>query len=113
MRLYQLSVPVDDAWNVMNQLGDVGHAHFIDLNKNNSPYNLKYTPEVKLCEDTERKLAYLFDQCKKHYIEITPPDNIKGFLDQLQNIRVQKQKAINLLLGEIVNDINSKEKFVQ
>ena len=33
MRLYQLNVPKDDAWNVMNEFGDVGKAHFIDLNK--------------------------------------------------------------------------------
>ena len=81
MALYQLTVPVDDAWNVMNQLGDNGMTHFIDLNKQESPYNLKYTPEVKICEDTERKLAYLFDQCKKNYIQVTPPDNIPGFLE--------------------------------
>jgi hypothetical protein len=26
MRLYQLNVPKDDAWNVMNEFGDVGKA---------------------------------------------------------------------------------------
>ena len=43
MRLYQLNVPKDDAWNVMNEFGDVGKAQFIDLNKDESPYNLPYT----------------------------------------------------------------------
>jgi vacuolar-type H+-ATPase subunit I/STV1 len=27
----------------MNEFGDVGKAHFIDLNKEESPYNLPYT----------------------------------------------------------------------
>jgi hypothetical protein len=28
---------------VMNEFGDIGKAHFIDLNKEESPYNLPYT----------------------------------------------------------------------
>ena len=43
MRLYQLTVPKDDAWNVMNEFGDVALAHFIDLNKEESPNDLPYT----------------------------------------------------------------------
>ena len=43
MRLYQLTVPKDDAWNVMNEFGDVGLAHFIDLNKDEQPGSLPYT----------------------------------------------------------------------
>lgn len=65
MRLYQLTVPKDDAWNVMNEFGDVGLAHFIDLNKDESPFTLPYTTQIKQCEESERKLNYLLDQCKK------------------------------------------------
>lgn len=58
-------------------------------------------------------MSYLFDQCKKHYIGITPPDNIAGFLEQLRKIKDKKQKAINLLLEEIQKDISVKEQFIQ
>ena len=43
MELYQLTVPKDDAWDVMNSFGDLGMAHFIDLNKEDSPYTLPYS----------------------------------------------------------------------
>ena len=43
MKLYQLTVPKDDAQSVMNEFGDIGYAHFIDLNQDESPYNLPYT----------------------------------------------------------------------
>jgi hypothetical protein len=56
-----LTVPKDDAWNVMNEFGDTGLAHFIDLNKEESPYSLPYTNQVKQCEETERKLQFLLD----------------------------------------------------
>lgn len=80
MGLYQLTVPKDDAWDVMNKFGDLGLAHFIDLNKEESPYNLPYTAQIKSCEETERKLAMLLDQCKKNFIKVTPPEDISGFL---------------------------------
>lgn len=42
MNLYQIAVPKDDAPNVFNEMGEVGMAHFIDLNADESPYNLPY-----------------------------------------------------------------------
>ena len=113
MRLYQLNVPKDDAWNVMNEFGDVGKAHFIDLNKEESPYNLPYTQKIKACEETERKLDYLLDQCKKNVIPVNPPANIDGFLKQLRRIKENKKKAINLLLEEIQKDVKQQESFIQ
>lgn len=59
MNLYQLAVPKDDAQSVMNELGDVGLSHFVDLNSEESPYNLPYTQQIKACENAERSLAYL------------------------------------------------------
>jgi vacuolar-type H+-ATPase subunit I/STV1 len=109
MNLYQLAVPKDDAQSVMNELGDVGLAHFIDLNAEESPYNLPYTPQIKACENTERLLAYLQSECKKHMIKINPPKNIDGFLHQLKIISDSKKKALNLLFEEIQKEIAKQE----
>jgi hypothetical protein len=113
MKLYSLQVPKDDAWNVMNELGDIGHCQFLDLNKDEAPGNLAFTRQIKSCEESERKLAYLFDQCKKHYVEITPPENVEGFIHQLTKIKENKNKAISLLLDDIQKDIGQQEKFIQ
>lgn len=56
MRLYQLTVPKDDAWEIMNDFGEHSLSHFIDLNKDEQPYSLPYTAQVKSCEESERKL---------------------------------------------------------
>ena len=47
MKLYQLTVPKDDAQSVMNEFGDIGFAQFIDLNQDESPYNLPYFKVIK------------------------------------------------------------------
>ncbi len=33
MEMYQVTMPKDDAWYIMNELGMMGVVHFIDLNK--------------------------------------------------------------------------------
>ena len=58
MTLYYIAVPKDDAWDVMNQLGNLNVAHFIDLNKGEQPFNLPYANEIKRCEETERRILY-------------------------------------------------------
>ena len=69
--------------------------------------------KVKSCEESERKLQYLLDQCKRNFIRVTPPENIQGFLQQIKRIKEHKKKAINLLLDEIQKDITEQEAFVQ
>ena len=56
MTLYQIAIPKDDSWDVMNQLGNLNLAHFIDLNKDEQPFNLPYANQIKRCEETERRL---------------------------------------------------------
>lgn len=43
MALYQISVQKDDSWNILNNIGNIGKTHFIDINVEESPYNLPYT----------------------------------------------------------------------
>jgi hypothetical protein len=43
MKLYKLTVPKDDSQSIMNDFGSLGQSHFIDLNSEESPYNLPYT----------------------------------------------------------------------
>lgn len=113
MNLYQLQVPKDDAQTVMNDIGDIGLAHFIDLNADESPYSLPYTAQIKACENSERLLQYLQAECKKHSIKITPPKNIDNFLYQLKIISDSKKKALNLLFEEIQKEIAKQEAFIQ
>jgi hypothetical protein len=38
MELYRLIIPKDDAWKVIERLGFIEAAHFVDLNKDEQPY---------------------------------------------------------------------------
>jgi vacuolar-type H+-ATPase subunit I/STV1 len=112
MTLYQLTVPKDDSWDVMNQLGALDLAHFINLNKGEQPFNLPYASQIKRCEETERRILYIMNQCKGMGVDIKKPKDVAHFLENLEKLRVTKKKATNLLFEEIESDIIQKERFV-
>lgn len=112
MTLYQITIPKDDAWDVINQLGNINLCHFIDLNKAEQPFNLPYAGPIRMCEETEKRLIYLINECKNLKVKINKPKNIQSFLEVLQTVRTQKKKAANLLFEEIEHDVRDKEKFV-
>ena len=90
MRLYQLTIPKDESWNVMNEFGDLNLAHFLDLNKEESTYSLPYTKKIKECEAAERKLAYLLKQCEAYKVKVRPPIGIQSFEQKLDKIKDDK-----------------------
>ncbi len=87
-------------------------AHFINLNKGEQPFNLPYAGQIKRCEETERRLLYILGQCKQLGVPVTKPRDIPSFLNSLNDIRTQKQRAANLLFEAIENDILEQERFV-
>jgi vacuolar-type H+-ATPase subunit I/STV1 len=59
MELFQVIVPKDDSWSAAEALGKLAAAHFVDLNKDEQPFNLPYTQRIKVCEETERRIQFL------------------------------------------------------
>lgn len=42
MEMYQVTLPKDDAWFIMNELGNMGVVQFMDLNKNEQSFAMPY-----------------------------------------------------------------------
>jgi len=59
MELYRIFIPKDDAWNVVQAIGQKNFAHFIDLNRHLQAFQMPYALRIKLCDETERRLQYL------------------------------------------------------
>ena len=57
MELYQVTMPKDDAWFIMNELGGLGSVHFIDLNKEEQAFHLPYANQIKRCDEALRRIT--------------------------------------------------------
>jgi len=69
MELYRISIPKDDVWKVVEKIGLSNFAHFIDMNKDEKSFSLPYAFRVKMCDDTERRIAFLI--LKSHELKVT------------------------------------------
>lgn len=79
MELYRVTIPKDDAWKVIEALGNTDAAHFIDLNKNEQAFALPYAQRIKLCDETERKILFLIQKCNDYKIKIHKPASVDTF----------------------------------
>ena len=56
MRLFQMTMSKDSAWNIVTELGHANVVHFIDLNKNEQPFNLIYSKNLRQVEETLKNI---------------------------------------------------------
>ncbi len=90
MALYEISVPKDNAWEIMDQLGRLDCLHFIDLNKNEQVFNLWFAPLIKRCEDSEKRIAFLLNECRRHKIDLIKPESVEDFINTIQRMQTER-----------------------
>lgn len=70
MCLAQLFLQSDAAYSCISELGELGLVQFRDLNSDVSAFQRKFVPELRRCDEMERKLRYLEDELEKANIPI-------------------------------------------
>lgn len=112
MELYRLTIPKDDAWRVIESLGNKNVAHFIDLNKSEQLFSLPYAFRLKMCDETERRINYLVNKCKELKVTVNRPKDIEEFTRGINELAEDKRRAMHLLFDTIEADVQDKERFV-
>lgn len=112
MSLYEISIPKDNAWDIMNTLGRMNAMHFIDLNYDEQPFNLTFANWVKRCDDTLRKIDFIKQECNRLHVDLKKPKDPKTFLDNLEAMHRSRKKSSSLYFEEIEQEIKNKEGFV-
>jgi hypothetical protein len=96
----------------MNAVGRLNVAHFINLNKGEQPFNLPYCQQIRRCEETERRLLHILQECKHMGVKINKPSEQRTFLESMDFLSKNKKKAVNMLFEEIEQEVTEKERFV-
>lgn len=112
MSLYEISIPKDNAWEIMNILGKLDALHFIDLNFNEQPFNLTFANWVKRCDDTLRRISFIKDECERLNVQLRKPKNATVFLENIESVYRNRKRSASLYFEEIEKEIKKKEEFV-
>lgn len=113
MELYDMTLPRDHAWEIMEKLGIIGRLHFVDLNKEEQVFNLTYEPIIKRCESTLRRISFIQEECKRNNIKMTPPDSPDHFFNTIDDMRLNIKKNDLLYFETIESEISQRELFLQ
>lgn len=70
MCLAQLFLQSDAAYSCISELGELGLVQFRDLNADVSAFQRKFVPELRRCDEMERKLRYLDEELQKAEIPV-------------------------------------------
>ena len=76
MELFKLTTPKDDAWKVIESLGQEDLVQFLNMNESVEVTKLIYQDRIKLCEETERRILLLLNTGRDHHIKINKPENV-------------------------------------
>jgi len=65
MNLYNLIMPRESAWHILNQLGTIDCVHFVDMQSDMGNFNRPFYSQVKRCEDMLAKLDFIKEKMKE------------------------------------------------
>ena len=100
MRLYELKVPKDNAWEIMNELGKLNSIHLLDLNKDEQVFNRTFANTIRRCDEAERRIKFIEKECETYGVNIRKPEKVEDFLDHLEDLLKSRGKAPSTLFEE-------------
>ena len=68
MGYYNIMMPSESSYEIMNELGNLGCLEFIDLNPGISVFNRMHANYIKRCYEAERKLRFLESEMRRFKI---------------------------------------------
>jgi len=79
MGYYNLVIPFESVWVILNTLGESGHIQFEDANVKN-PGGRPKTDYLKRCDEMENKLKYIETEMIKFKLQVRKCPNVTGYL---------------------------------
>ena len=70
MAYYNLMMPSESAYEIMNELGNYSCMQFVDLNPNVSVFNKMYANYIKRCDEAERRLRFFESEMRRFKINL-------------------------------------------
>lgn len=112
MGYYNLVMPRESAWDVLNELGEKSCLEFIDQNPNDPAFGRPFSNIIKRCEEVETNLRVIEEQMKRFEIPIEKCRDVNEFLNSLNRYLTTRNKAESTLLEEIESEIEGKAKAI-
>lgn len=106
---YNLIMPRENAWEILNQLGELDALHFVE-NESGANFARPFANFIKRCEEINVKLNFIDEHMKKFDKNIIKCSDHKEFLVYLKNWLSLRKKPEHTYLEEVENEVDEKTK---
>lgn len=93
----------------MDELGKLGHCHFVDLNSDKGPHELPYSNDLRNLDQALNKIAELEKIYDTYGVKMIPCSNIQEFLDSLKLFQGDRP----LLFDQINQDVAKQHAHIK
>lgn len=108
MGYFNIMMPREYAWEVLNELGELDCLQFVDNNVHETAFNRPYSNHVRRCEDLEAKINSIEAEMKRFDIPIERCDEPRVFLRGLKQFMMSRNKAERTYFEELESQIEEK-----
>jgi V-type H+-transporting ATPase subunit a len=91
MGYYSIVIPIDQAWEILNQLGKLSAVQFVDQNSDQAVFNRRYASYIRRCEEAERRLRFLAQEQERFKVRIEYPKDPNLVIDMIDGELKKKQ----------------------
>ena len=113
MDLYEISVPKDNAWEILDVLGELEICHILDLNKDQQVFTLVYANRLRRVNESLRMLnTILEDEAKKLNLKMVIPNDVKGLRNTLKKQTRFKNRSPQAVFEIIEEEIKKHCKLI-
>mmetsp|Transcript_8101 Transcript_8101/g.15942 ORF Transcript_8101/g.15942 Transcript_8101/m.15942 type:complete len:802 (-) Transcript_8101:2450-4855(-) len=76
MGYYNLVMPYESAWSILNRIGRLNSLQFVDLNPHENVFNRTYAQHIRRCDEAERRIRYLQLEQQKFEIKTVTSEQV-------------------------------------
>ena len=100
MYLHKLVMTKDQEYAIVDYIGQLEIAHFVNVNEHQEVFTLPYSMMMQRCEEAERKMLFVLGQCEKHGVKLERAKTVDTLAEIVQSEADEQRtvsKSFNLL----------------
>ena len=98
MNLLKLVMSKDQEYPIVDVIGQLEMAHFVNVNENEEVFTLPYSQMIQRCEEAERKMLFVIKQCEKHAIPLERVRTV-SMLTEIIKSESEERKTVSITMS--------------
>lgn len=110
MGYYQLIMPRENAWEILNDLGEANALQFVDRNPDDMAFSRPFAAQIKRCEEIEAHLKSVESFMIRFNKKVARCSDTNAFLMNLRKFLATRNRSEISYLDEVEFEVNDKAK---